>query len=99
MTPVTPTTPVGLDHVRTIADAVLYEGYLLYPYRASSHKNRSRWQFGVLGPPHAAPGSFAEEPDMAMQALLTVPDDAPGITAEVSVRLRFLQLQVREVQR
>ncbi|WP_242573473.1 hypothetical protein [Streptomyces sp. NP-1717] len=99
MTPVTPTTPVGLDHVRRIADAVLYEGYLLYPYRASSHKNRSRWQFGVLGPPHAAPGSFAEEPDMAMQALLTVPDDAPGITAEVSVRLRFLQLQVREVQR
>lgn len=99
MTPVTPATPAGLDHVRTIADAVLYEGYLLYPYRASSHKNRSRWQFGVLGPPDAAPGSFAEEPGMAMETLLSVPDDASGATAGVSVRLRFLQLQVREVQR
>ena len=34
------------DRARAIADAVLYEGYLLYPYRASSSKNRSRWQFG-----------------------------------------------------
>jgi hypothetical protein len=36
--------------MRAIADAVLYEGYLLYPYRASSDKNRLRWQFGVLAP-------------------------------------------------
>ena len=36
---------------RAIADAVLYEGYLLYPYRATSAKNQSRWQFGVVGPP------------------------------------------------
>lgn len=99
MTPVTPAPPVGLDHVRTIADAVLYEGYLLYPYRASSHKNQSRWQFGVLGPPDAAPGSFAEDPGMAMQALLKLPDDPSLPMPQVSVRLRFLQLQVREVQR
>ena len=33
-----------------IADAVLYEGYVLYPYRASSRKNQVRWQFGVLAP-------------------------------------------------
>ena len=39
---------------RAIADAVLYEGYLLYPYRATSAKNQARWQFGVLGPPGAA---------------------------------------------
>ncbi|MFI6693874.1 hypothetical protein ACIBLA_19355 [Streptomyces sp. NPDC050433] len=103
MTPATPVTPVvppaGLDQVRTIADAVLYEGYLLYPYRASSHKNRSRWQFGVLGPPGAAPGSFAEDPGMATQCLLAVPDEASSAKPEVSIRLRFLQLQVREVQR
>jgi len=43
-----------LRRARTVADAVLYEGYLLYPYRASSGKNRTRWQFGVLGPPGAA---------------------------------------------
>ncbi|MFI6697671.1 hypothetical protein ACIBJC_01635 [Streptomyces sp. NPDC050509] len=94
----TGTTPVGLDHVREVADAVLYEGYLLYPYRASAHKNRSRWQFGVLGPPSATPASFAEEPGMAMECLLSVPADAPG-TAGVTVRLRFLQHQVREVRR
>lgn len=89
----------GLDHVRTVADAVLYEGYLLYPYRASSHKNQSRWQFGVLGPPSAAPASFGEDPGMAMQCLLTAPGDAPDGRARVAVHLRFLQLQVREVQR
>ncbi|MDJ0464257.1 hypothetical protein [Streptomyces sp. H27-C3] len=94
--PTGPTGPVVLDHVRTVADAVLYEGYLLYPYRASSHKNQSRWQFGVLGPPSAAPGSFGEEPGMEMQCLLSAPGNTP---AAVTVHLRFLQLQVREVWR
>ena len=36
---------------RAVADAVLYEGYLLYPYRASAAKNQVRWQFGVVVPP------------------------------------------------
>jgi hypothetical protein len=45
------------DHARAVADAVLYEGYLLYPYRASSSKNQSRWQFGVLGPRRAPPAT------------------------------------------
>ncbi|WLQ40176.1 hypothetical protein P8A22_09265 [Streptomyces laculatispora] len=85
---------MSLDQVRSIADAVLYEGYLLYPYRASSHKNRSRWQFGVLGPPNAAPASFGEQPEMETQCLLA-PHDGP---AAVTVHLRFLQLQVREVR-
>src|SRR5436190_9671184 len=33
-----------------VADAVLYEGYVLYPYRASAIKNRLRWQFGIVAP-------------------------------------------------
>src|SRR3954453_22092811 len=41
---------VGCESARLVADAVLYEGYLLYPYRMSSEKNRVRWQFGVLAP-------------------------------------------------
>ena len=50
--------PVNVDVARQVADAVLYEGYLLYPYRASSSKNHARWQFGVLGPPGAdGPGT------------------------------------------
>ena len=40
----------GCESARLVADAVLYEGYLLYPYRTSSEKNRVRWQFGVLAP-------------------------------------------------
>src|SRR5262245_23822234 len=40
-----------VDNALAVADAVLYEGYLLYPYRRSSGKNRIRWQFGVLLPP------------------------------------------------
>jgi hypothetical protein len=90
----------GLDQVRAIADAVLYEGYLLYPYRASSSKNQSRWQFGVLGPPRATPGSFGEEPGMSMQCLLEAdPDDGNTDPPRVEVRLRFLQLQERSVER
>jgi hypothetical protein len=80
---------VSLDQVRAIADAVLYEGYLLYPYRASSAKNQSRWQFGVLGPPGAP---FAEPPSMAMQCLLH------GNNPTVRVHVRFLQLQTRTVE-
>ncbi len=83
-----------LDHVRALADAVLYEGYLLYPYRASSSKNQSRWQFGVLGPPRASAASFAEESGLSFQCLL-----APaGGAATVSPHLRFLQLQERSVE-
>ncbi|MEO5651798.1 MAG: hypothetical protein ABIN79_14460, partial [Marmoricola sp.] len=86
---------MSLDQVRAIADAVLYEGYLLYPYRASSSKNQSRWQFGVLGPPQAAPSSFAESPEMSMQCLL-----APGSCQEpdVTLRVRFLQVQDRDLE-
>ena len=84
---------MSLDHVRSIADAVLYEGYLLYPYRATSSKNQSRWQFGVLGPPAASAESFGEAPRMSMQCLLERPDETPG--AKVTAHLRFLQLQVR----
>ena len=36
--------------VERVADAVLYEGYLLYPYRPSSVKNRQRWTFGGVFP-------------------------------------------------
>lgn len=39
-----------LARVRRLADAVLYEGYLLYPYRQSSQKNQRRWLFGTLVP-------------------------------------------------
>jgi hypothetical protein len=84
----------GLSLARAVADAVLYEGYLLYPYRASSAKNQARWQFGVLGPPGAAASGAGEEPDMAADCLLE-----PGPAARVDVHLRFLHLQTRSAER
>ena len=84
----------GLSLARAVADAVLYEGYLLYPYRASSAKNQARWQFGVLGPPGAAASGAGEEPDMAADCLLE-----PGPAARVEVHLRFLHLQTRTAER
>ncbi len=41
---------MNMDRVLRIADAVLYEGYSLYPYRSTALKNRQRWHFGVLYP-------------------------------------------------
>ena len=38
------------DPIRAIADAVLYEGYLLWPYRRSAQKNQRRWTFGGVYP-------------------------------------------------
>jgi hypothetical protein len=84
---------MSLDQARAVADAVLYEGYLLYPYRATSSKNSSRWQWGVLGPPGAAARGFGEEPDLSSCCLLRA-----GADAQVTLRLRFLQLQTRGVE-
>ena len=67
-----------LDLARTVADAVLYEGYLLYPYRATSQKNQARWQFGVLGPPGAADAGLGEESTMSVECLLSrAAEDGP----------------------
>jgi hypothetical protein len=81
-----------LDRARAVADAVLYEGYLLYPYRSTAAKNQVRWQFGVLGPPGAAAAGAGEESDLAVQCLVH------GAGA-VGIRLRFLHLQERHVER
>jgi len=79
------------DRARAVADAVLYEGYLLYPYRGTSSKNQSRWQFGVLGPPGAAAAGLGEDDTLAAQFLV---DGAQAITVVV----RFLQLQHRRAE-
>ena len=83
-----------LTAARQVADAVMYEGYLLYPYRASSAKNQVRWQFGVLGPTGAAAAGTGEED--AMSTDLVVAQHGGG---SVEVYLRFLQVQSRVVER
>ncbi|HJQ86646.1 MAG TPA: hypothetical protein VJ820_04190 [Propionibacteriaceae bacterium] len=91
---------MSLDRARTVADAVLYEGYLLYPYRATSRKNQARWQFGVLGPPGAVERGVGEEPGMSVQCLLDLERGTQNARAAptVTVYLRFLQLQRRIVE-
>lgn len=87
---------MSLEQARAVADAVLYEGYLLYPYRATAGKNQCRWQFGVLGPAGAAETGCGEEPTVASQLVVR---PAVGGAAAVTVHLRFLQLQRRTAQR
>ena len=48
---------MSLPLVEKIANAVLYEGYLLYPYRSSAVKNRQRWNFGVVYPQRVQRGA------------------------------------------
>ncbi|HEX5523080.1 MAG TPA: hypothetical protein VFX53_06520 [Pedococcus sp.] len=81
------------DDIRPIADAVLYEGYALYPYRANDQKNRVRWQFGVLVPERVSAADRSERSRVVAQLL--VEGRAPAIEA----RVRFLQVQRRVVQR
>ena len=81
---------MSLDEVRRVADAVLYEGYILYPYRASSQKNRSRWQFGVLMPPAYAAADPSETTTARAESVFTR-DGEPS----VDVIVRFLQVQRR----
>ncbi len=81
-----------LAEARRVADAVLYEGYLLYPYRASSAKNQVRWQFGVLMPE----GCDGEGPEPWANQTECLLEAEHGATLEVLVR--FLQVQMRTVE-
>jgi len=84
----------SLDGVRRVADAVLYEGYILYPYRASAQKNRSRWQFGVLMPPAYAAADPSETATVQAECVFEH-SGAPAI----DVVVRFLQVQRRTATR
>ncbi|HTK67726.1 MAG TPA: hypothetical protein VL595_35465 [Pseudonocardia sp.] len=92
----------GCESARAVAEAVLYEGYLLYPYRRSSGKNRVRWQFGVLAPRDwiearpAARASVAGSADTWRQRTECLVEARSS--ARLRVRVRFLQAQHRSVQ-
>jgi hypothetical protein len=75
---------------RAVADAVLYEGYVLYPYRASSSKNQTRWQFGVLMPASYVEVDASERASCQTGILFESKHDAM-----LRVQLRFLHLRHR----
>jgi hypothetical protein len=88
---------------RAVADAVLYEGYVLYPYRRSATKNQGpRWQFGVLSPRAATGGGPADDTMVAgsveswFSQTQCLVEGADG--GNVAVRLRFLQVQRKTVE-
>ncbi len=82
---------MNLERVDQIAKAVLYEGYMLYPYRPSSVKNQQRWNFGVLYPQTYSAAQEGEEPcSMRTECLIT-----GDLGTVLEVKLRFLQLRLR----
>jgi hypothetical protein len=90
-------TSVSFDRARAIADAVLLEGYLLYPYRASAQKNQvMRFQFGVLTPRPVAEAGTGETWYSQTETLLEVDEDE--MDRVLVLKVRFLQLQMRTVE-
>jgi hypothetical protein len=72
---------MNIEKVEKIADAVLYEGYMLYPYRASAVKNQQRFNFGVL-----YPRDYGEAWEMTTECLVHGP-------ASIEAKVRFLQME------
>ena len=84
---------MSLARAQKIADAVLYEGYLLYPYRASSRKNQMRWQFGVLAPRQWSEAGGCEHWWMQTECLIHASE-----RFELIGKVRFLHIQHRLVE-
>ena len=82
---------MNLAHVEQIAKAVLYEGYMLYPYRPSSVKNQQRWNFGVVHPQAYSEAQEGQDPSSMRTECLVV----GNADATVEARVRFLHLQAR----
>jgi len=69
-----------------LIDALLYEGYALYPYTPGATKNATPTPFGILYPP-----GYAESHPAAFDHLRMDVGLAPGPGAIVQAEVRFLQ--------
>ena len=82
-----------MEQVKEIANAVLYEGYLLYPYRHSAIKNRQRWTIGVVYPREYSEANGNIEPwTMQTECLVMGQEDTD---TSLDIYVRFLQLLMR----
>src|SRR3954465_10630785 len=78
-----------------IVDATLYEGYILYPYRASSKKNhRERFTFGRVYPEAYSAAQMGAEPCLCQTQCLATLITGP---ATLHVSVGFLQPVARRV--
>jgi hypothetical protein len=84
---------MNLGLVEKIADAVLYEGYILYPYRPSAVKNQQRWNFGALCPESYSVAQGGTEAWTMQTECLALGDSHTML----DVKVRFLHLLTREV--
>ena len=84
---------MNLDRVEKIAEAVLYEGYMLYPYRPSSVKNQQRWNFGVLYPASWCHAQFSSDRSNMQTECLLKTDASTRLT----VKVRFLHIVQRSI--
>lgn len=80
---------MNFERARAIADAILMEGYALYPYRASAPKNRFRWTFGVIAPKAWSAAGGCEPWWLGTQILVA------GTPARIAGRLRCFQIDRR----
>jgi hypothetical protein len=84
-----------MDPVSSIARALLYEGYILWPYRRSALKNRQRWTLGGVYPPaYAAESGGADRAMIRAQCLAQATNET-----RLGVSVRFLQVVARQVLR
>lgn len=84
-----------MSSVEKIAEAVLYEGYILYPYRQSALKNQKRWTFGGVYPRAYSEASWGDDPwTMQTQTLV-----AGNKRTKLGIKVRFLQVADRRVGR
>jgi hypothetical protein len=81
--------------IDAIATAVLYEGYMLYPYRPSSVKNRQRFNFGVLYPRAYSDAQSGSDAWSTQTEFLVEGTSRTSIEA----RARFLKLVARSENR
>ena len=83
-----------MDPVEKIAATVLYEGYVLWPYRRSAVKNQRRWTFGGVYPRAYSEAEGGNDPWL-MRTQCLVLGEAPT----VEVKVRFLHVVERKVGR
>ena len=79
---------MSFESVEKIAAAILYEGYILYPYRPTAVKNRQRWNFGTLYPQMYAEAQRPLETFRLVVECLVV----TAGEATLDVKIRALQL-------
>jgi hypothetical protein len=79
--------------VDRIVNALLYEGYILYPYRASSVKNHLRFNFGVVYPRSYSESQSGHDAwSMQTQCLAS-----GSASASIEICVRFLRVVERMV--